>query len=195
MVDETKDDGTLVEPEVSDEVAAKRAEVLAAQGVDQSPDAGMQPAQVSYFGTEEEHTFYLPDGVSYVKHKDFTEGDRKRYLSKTNRDLRIQQRTGDALLKATPGDDRHELLKIAICDWNLLDESKRPMRFNDQNMAKFLNGAPPHIIDLIDKDIREHNKWLTAEITVEQIDAEIETLTKLREEKVKEAEGKGGSSN
>lgn len=185
--------------EVSDEVAAERERKLAAVGVKKVTNAGpgddsTVPAQVSYFGLEQDHTVYLPDNVSFVVHKDFTEGDRKKYLSATNRDLRLQQRTGDAFLKTTPGEDRHALLRIAITGWNLLGQDSKPMRFSEQNLKIVLDAFPPHIIDLIEKDIREHNKWLSSEITIEDIDREIENLKRMREEKVKEAEGKVGSS-
>lgn len=151
-------------------------------------------AQVSYFGTEQEHVCKFPDGVSNVVHKDFSEGDRKRYLSQTNRDLRLNQRSGEARLKTSPGEDRHALLRIAIMDWNVLGPDGTPLRFTAPNLDKALNAWPPHIIDIIEKDIREHNKWMMAEATSEQIKEEIDNLTKMYEEKLKEEEGKVDSS-
>ena len=41
----------------------------------------------------------------------------------------------------------------------------------------------------IEKAIRKLNPWLTADVTVEDIDLQIKELEELREEKLREAEG------
>lgn len=178
-----------------DDVVDLAAVRSASRAAHPSTGDGTVDGQVSYFGTEQEHDVYLPDGVSFVTHKDFSEGDRKKYLAQTNRDLRLQQRTGEAFLKTSPGEDRHALLRIAITGWNILGPDGNTLRFSEQNVKKALDSWPPHIIDIVEKDIRVHNPWLNSEVTIEQIDAEIENLQKMRADKVKEIEGKGDSSN
>lgn len=153
-------------------------------------DEPSESIQVDYFGFEERHRCYLPDGTSFIEHKTLTEGDRRKYLNKTNRDVRVAKGSGDAIIKMAPGDERAELLKAAITGWNLVRNGE-PVGFNVPNLEKFLAAANPRIVDLIEKDIRKHNPWLLAEMTIEDIDREIANLTELRETVEREQEGKG----
>jgi hypothetical protein len=98
-------------------------------------------------------------------------------------------------MKVASGDERYNLLLTAIKGWSLVTAHKttgelQPIEFNETNLRKFLDSSNPKIIDIIEKDVREHNPWLMAEITVEGIDEQIAELQKLRERKVAEAEGK-----
>lgn len=148
------------------------------------------PVQVSYFGFEETHIVYLPDGVSYIQHKTLNEGARRKYIDSNNRDVRIAKVTGDAIMRMQAGSEKHNLLKSAICGWNLVGASGQPMPFHDSNLQKFLDSTDPKIVDIIEKDVRKKNVWLMADLSVEDIDKQIEELTEMREAKVKEAEGK-----
>jgi hypothetical protein len=149
--------------------------------------------QVDYFGFEENHQVMLPDGVSFVIHQTLNEGARRQYMNRVNREVRLQK-GGDAFMKMASGDERHELLKQAIVGWNLSTRNKNgeliPVSFTKAKLDEFLQSARPSIVDIIEKDVRAVNTWLTAEITIEDIDEQIAELTELRATKVEEAEGK-----
>ena len=148
-----------------------------------------EPTQVDYFGTvneTERHT--LPDGKSYVEVKVMTEGDRRKYLANSNKGIRIEK-SGDSLMEIDPGGNRFHLLMVAIVDWNLT-RAGADVRFNTHELRKFLENAPPSVIDGIELAVNELNPWLSDNITVEGIDEEIERLTELREKTVARDEGK-----
>lgn len=150
---------------------------------------------VDYFDFDETRRVKLPDGNQWVEIQVLNEGARRKYLNSTNRDVTIARATGDAKMKIASGDDRHALLKSAIVDWNLRTKNKKsgelePIGFSEQALSRFLEAAPPTIIDLIEKEVRKDNPWLVAEVSVEDIDEQIKELQELREQKVQEAEGK-----
>jgi len=159
-------------------------------------DAGVsteEHIQVDYFGFDETHRVMLPDGRSYIEHKTLTEGARRKYMNSVNREVRLQK-SGDAFMKMATGDERHALLESAICGWNLVKADKggevKPLSFSPGALKSFLDAAPPGVIDLIEKDIRDKNPWLVGDVTIEDIDEQIAELNELREKKVLEAEGK-----
>jgi hypothetical protein len=159
-------------------------------------DAGVsidEYTQVDYFGFEIVHRVTLPDGKSYIDHQVLNEGARRSYMNQVNREVRLQK-GGDAYMKMATGDERHELLKQAIVGWNLMTKNKDgdlvPINFTGANLGKFLEAAPPKVIDVIEKDVREKNPWLLGDITVEDIREQISDLEEMLEQKLKEAEGK-----
>jgi len=150
--------------------------------------------QEDYFGFDETYTVKLPDGKSWIAHSALNEGARRKYMNSQNRELKVQKVTGDAIMKIASGEERLALLQQAITGWNLVTKNKKtgeiePIVFNLPNLNKFLDSASPAIIDLIEKDVRNRNSWLMGDITVEDIDKQIEELQEMREKKVKEAEG------
>ena len=148
--------------------------------------------QVDYFDFEVTRTVTLPDGISFVEHKELTEGQRKKYLNSINRDVIVHRQTGDARMRMAPGDERHALLLTAISGWNL-KRAGQALPFNEANVKKFLDAASPRVIDLIDKEVRKANAWLIQDMSVEDIDKEIETLQELRATKVEEESGNSAS--
>jgi len=150
------------------------------------------PVQADYFGFSETHTVMLPDGVSWVQHRTLTEGDRRKYLNMVNKEVRVQKRTGDAILKMAQGDDRYALLETAITGWNLT-QNGQPLGFSKgssgSSLNKFLDNADPKIIDMIEKDIRAKNPWLLGEATVADIEEQIKELEELKAKKLQEAAG------
>lgn len=160
-------------------------------------DAGVATetmVQVDYFGFDETFRVDLPDGQSWIEHQVLNEGARRKYMNETNREVRLQK-TGDAFMKMATGDERHALLESSIVGWNLVRSDKKdgeikPLVFNPTNLRNFLTAAPPTIVDLIEKDIRDRNPWLVGDVTIEDIDQQIEELNELRDKKVAEAEGK-----
>lgn len=148
--------------------------------------------QEDYFGFEESHTTYLPDGVSYVQHRTLNEGARKLYQKSVNRDVRIQKTTQDAILSVNPADERHALIRAALTGWNLT-RGGQPVPFSARTVDDFLEKAAPSIVDLIEKAIRAANPWLTADATLEDLLKEREELDTLIAKKREEAAGKSDS--
>lgn len=164
------------------------------QAMESAGVATTQHQQQSYFGFDERFQVVLPDGISFIEHKVLNEGARKVYLDNLNREVAIKKVSGDAHMKLQSGSDKHRLLEAAICGWNLLDKDLNPLTFSKgspgSTLMQFLEQASPSIIDLIEKDIRKHNPWLMSEMSVEDIDKQIEELHEMREVKVKEEAGK-----
>ena len=148
-----------------------------------------ESVQVDYFGFEETHVVNLPDGKSYIEHKTLNEGQRRQYLNGMNRDVIIERASGNAKMSMAPGDERYSLLSTAITGWNLV-RNGNPLPFNKQNLRLFLDSAPPKIIDLIDKEVRKVNAWLLEDMSIEDLEKEVENLQELIEEKRKEEAGK-----
>lgn len=172
-----------------EEQRAKSAEAaMAAQGASTSI-----PAQEDYFAFEQILTINLPDGVSWIQHKVLTEGDRRNYRNKTNRSMRVKRGSGDAEMDVRAGDDLHTLLELSIVNWNLVRGGK-PLPFGKGSkgapLNQFLEAANPKLIDLIETEVRKANPWLLAEMSLEDIDKEIERLEEMRDVKLKEEEGK-----
>lgn len=146
---------------------------------------------IDYFAFDEENVVILPDGKQKVYHKTMTEGERRKYQSKSNRDVKIQRATNDAFLKTAPGEDRKALLETVITGWELYQNGK-PFLFSKTNLATILEVFPPRVIDVIHKDIMMKNPWLMGEMNLEDIDREMEALVEQRERLVKELAGKEG---
>jgi DNA helicase TIP49 (TBP-interacting protein) len=184
-------DTEYVAPVATPEQVASAEEAMRAAGV-----ATEEVAYDDYFGFAESEQVFLPDGRQYVEITVLNEGKKKNYQNTVNRDVVIQKATGDAKMKMAQGDERHALLKAAITGWHLVQRNKdtgefREIGFSNTNLNKFLDSAPPRVIELIEKAIRKANPWLMADLSLEDIDKEIANLQELRQKKVEEEEGKG----
>lgn len=149
---------------------------------------------VDYFDFDDTRRVILPDGKQYVEIQVLNEGARRKYLNATNKEVTIGRATGDAKMKIASGDDRHMLLESAIVDWSLWTRNAKTgemeqIKYNDQNLRRFLEKASPTVIDLIEKEVRKDNPWLVADVSVEDIDNQIKELQELKEQKLREAEG------
>lgn len=151
-----------------------------------------EPVAVDYFAFDDEYTVMLPDGVQWVSHKVLNEGARRKYSRDTNKDVKLQRASGDAYLRMAPGEDRASLLETAITGWNLFQHGKS-FPYTKTNVKTILEVFPPSIIDVIHKDIMKYNPWLLGEMTIEDIDREMDTLKETRERLVQEQAGKGSS--
>lgn len=172
---------------LAEERRAAAEAAMAADGV-----STVVRVQQDYFGFDETHSVLLPDGMSVIEFKVLNEGQRRSYLNKTNRDVKFEKRTGDASMRLSPGDEKHALLSVAITGWNLV-RNGAPILFNQQNLNKFLELANPKIIDIIHKAITKVNPWLLGEMTVEDIDREIEALEEQKRALIEEEAGKASS--
>lgn len=173
--------------------AARLAQIQAAMEAEgiQTTDSMAE----DYFGFAEDHKVMLPDGVSFIIHSTLNEGARRQYLNAQNRDITLEKVTGNAKVKVMQGEERHSLLSAAITDWSLVSKNTKtgdvlPVAFTKQKLADFLAKAPPHIIDLIEKDVRKHNPWLLGGATSDDIRAQIKDLEEMLEAKLEEEAGK-----
>jgi hypothetical protein len=161
---------------------------MAAQGV-----APLEHVPTDYFAFDEDFVIDLPDGVSKIFHKVLNEGKRTKYLSKVNRDVKFQKSTGDAIMRVGGGTEKAALLGVAITGWQLTSGGQA-VPFSPQNLTRFLESANPKIVDLIEREVKKKNPWLLQDMTVEDIDAEIESLQEIRATVLAETEGKAASN-
>lgn len=182
---------------MAEQTAEARAAAEAEQARGEQIEAKMReqgqpdstPVQEDYFSFDITDRVELPDGVSYIEIKVLNEGARRKYLNSVNREVKLQKATGDAIMQLASGDERKAILESSICGWNLM-RNGQPVAYSEGAVREFLNKTNPKIIDLIEKRVRELNPWLTADVSIEDIDQNIKELQELREQKVKEQEGK-----
>jgi len=147
---------------------------------------------VDYFGFDEFETFMLPDGKQWFKFKIMNEGDRAKFQRLTNKDIKINQTTRDASIATDIADERHKLIKMSVVDWNMYAKNQTTGRFEKIdftlsggrgiNLESWLARANPKIVDDLEFAIRQANPWMQSDMTVEEIDKEIDRLTQLRVE-------------
>ena len=145
-----------------------------------------EPQYTDYFGFTSTERYYLPDGKQWIEFQRMNEGKKREFQKLTSRDLRVQRTTGDALMKVDPGLERQELIKLSMVGWNLMQPDPknsgewRAAPYDSSNIRRFLEGANPEIIDGLEKAIRKANPWMMDEMSVEEIDKEIENLQEMR---------------
>jgi len=142
---------------------------------------------VDFFAFKETKDVNLRDTDQYLTIKRFTEGDRRKYMNATSREVKFAQ-GGSTSMALRPGDDRRALLETAVVGWNI-SRAGRPLDFSPRNFTTFLDSVDPTLIDEVEKVIREYNPWLMADVTVEDIDEQITELEELRKTRLMEAEG------
>jgi hypothetical protein len=162
---------------------------MAAAGL--SPQTGTQQ---SYFGFEERNKCMMPDGISYVEHVTLTEGARRHYLDRINREVSIKRATGDMHMKMQTGSERMILLEEACVDWNFINDKGERVTFSKGSPGatfnQWLDKANPKDVDIVEKDIRKKNPWLMSDLTADDIRQQISELEEMLDLKVKEEEGK-----
>ncbi|HEY6019719.1 MAG TPA: hypothetical protein VIY48_07405 [Candidatus Paceibacterota bacterium] len=150
--------------------------------------------QEDYFGFSEFHDFYLPDGRSWIKFKAMNEGEKARFQKNTQRDLVVERQSGNARMKLDVGLERHQLIKTCVVGWNLTRQGQ-PQPFGERSLQDFLDNTNPRIVEDLEKAIRKANPWLLNEMSVEDIDREIESLQEMRAIAAEREEGKSSSSS
>lgn len=166
----------------------KDPELTVPDDVERMPDE--QPQYGDYFGYEEIHEFVMPDGLQKIFFKRMNEGDKALFQKRTNSDVVLEKKSGDARMTIDQGAQRHALIQIAVCGWSLVAKNPRtggyePVKYNDApggTFQQWLQKADPRIVEKLEKAIRDENPWLTADMTVTDIDEQIADLMKLREE-------------
>lgn len=145
-----------------------------------------------YFGFEEHHAFTLPDGRQQIFFASLNEGTKTKFQQKINKDIHLNRQTQDARIKTDPAGERHELIMASVTGWSLMRRNKagswEPVPFSGERpgseLHKWLQVANPVIVERLEEAIRKANPWLNADMTVEQVDQELERLTDLRKELV-----------
>lgn len=150
-----------------------------------------------YWGVDARERWYLPDGKQYFEFTVMTEGQKAEFQRKTSKDLVVQGRTGDARVAVDPAGDRHKLIKMSVVDWYLKqkgpDGSWTDAPFAPRTLDAWLDKANPALVEKLEFAIRMANPWMQADMTIEQIDEEIERLTEMRKQKEREELGEGRS--
>jgi hypothetical protein len=170
----------------------QEAEQARAEAVEAEMEAQGQPTTEAvyedYFGFDDGGRVTLPDGVSWVEFRVMNEGLRRQYLNSQNKKVTIRRGSGDAEMEMAPGDDKYNLLRVTLTNWNLR-RNGQPVRFNKVEVDRFLENANPKIIDLIHREVTLAHPWLLDDMTLEDIDQEIENLNKMREVVEKREQG------
>jgi hypothetical protein len=166
-----------------------------------APEApSFQQQYEDYWGTDETVRWFLPDNQQYFDIQPMNEGAKTRYQKLTNRDIVLsQKREGEAKISVDPAGERHTLIKESVVGWLMMQKDQQgnwsPQPWDKKNLEKWLEVAPPHIVEKLEHKIRLVNPWLQNEMTLEAIDEEIERLYELRKQKVAEEAGEGDSAN
>lgn len=160
--------------------------------VDNLPPA---PAMESFWGTTETTNWYLPDGVQYFVIQKMNEGDKTKFQKLTNSDLVVgQNRT--ATVKMDPAAERHTLIKTSVKDWNFAGPDGSQIIFGNGSMLlKWLETADPKIVEELEHAIRLYNPWMQADMSLEEIDKEIDRLHDLRKQVIEQQAGEASSVN
>lgn len=181
----------LLDPTNPDDAKSLSTEAaMQSQGVDPFT---AQP-QAVYFGFGEFLHAMFPDGISYLEHKTLNEGERTQYNKSLKRTVRVQNVTRDALMETPSGEERSILFQVAVKGWYVLGPDRKEMAFSLANLNRLILESDPKVVDHLYKQIQEANPWLMADVTIEDIDAEIENLQQMRARKVEEEAAKNGLS-
>jgi hypothetical protein len=159
------------------------------------PTAGPQPDPFNgyedYYAFDEREKWYFPDGKQWIEFKKLSEGDRAKYLKDTRSDVRLNQKTNEAVIPFDQSGDRKSLLLHSITDWHMVSfvgegASRRvmPLPFQPGGhkggpVAQWIDRANPAILGQLEKAIRKANPWLLNEMSAEQIRKEIADLEEL----------------
>lgn len=148
-----------------------------------------------YFGFEETGAYTLPDGKQQIFFSVMNEGAKTRFQQKINKDIHLNRATNDARIKTDPAGERKALIEESVVGWTLKVRNRQTGQWTDaafskgsagSELNKWLDKANPKIVEALEDAIRKANPWLNGDMTVEQIDEEMQRLADLRVEVVKE---------
>lgn len=156
--------------------------------VDPDDESPIAENVIDFFAFKEERDVFLRGTDQYVTIKKFTEGDRRKYMNATSREIAFDK-SGRTSMSLRAGDDRLALLRAAVVNWHLL-RNGRELAFNERNLNAFLDAADPKLIDDIEKAVRDFNPFLIQDLELEDIDEQIAELEELRKKKLAEDDAK-----
>lgn len=143
-----------------------------------------------YWSFSETKRFMLPDGKQWIDFQVMNEGQKSDYQRRTNRDIKINRKSGDATLRNDIAEERHALIVSSVVGWNMR-KGNDWVGFDKRILETWLGVANPRVVEDLEMEIRKANPWLQGEMTLEDIDKEIERLQELRIETEKREAGKG----
>lgn len=158
-------------------------------GLQQTDPDSTVPVQQDYFGFADTERVYLPDNVSWVEIRLLNEGARQQYMNVVNQEIRMDRQGRDAFIKTKAGDERLFILKTSIIGWNL-QRGGVPIPFGKNALEEFLRVAPPSVVDVIERRVRQANKWLTSEVTLDDIAEQRKELDRIEQEVLDRQAGK-----
>lgn len=152
------------------------------------------PTIIDYWtGPPSEIKWFFPDGVQYISFLPMNHGMRARFSASTNKELTLDRKSGNAKIKTDISGDTDVLIEISVTGWHVM-RGGVPQPFSKagpgSSLFQFLQQADPALVDSLEKAIRKANPWMDSEVTIEQIDEQIEELTTLRKERELEAQKK-----
>jgi len=119
-----------------------------------------------YFGVKKTKKFFLGDDKEqWIEHKKLNEGERSTYQDSVGGIVKMETGTGKAEMEVKTGRDRKELLKIAVCGYNVnvLDEAGAEIVkniFDQAEWDKLYSEMDSDIAESLYQDIMEFNGWL-----------------------------------
>lgn len=152
-----------------------------------------EPVFASFWGYAETFKVVLPgqDKIpakwkQYIVCEKMNEGKRSLYQKKTNSKVTILKANQNAEMGVDPARDRRALIEGSVKDWYMLraDPSGKPFEvpYTDRAFKDWYDQANPVDIEKLEREIRDHNPWMLAEMTIEAIDEELERLQAVRED-------------
>lgn len=151
-----------------------------------------------YWGTDETINVYLPDGKQFFVIKPMNEGEKAKFQKLTSKSILLKQGSGDAAIDVDPAGERHTLIKSSVINWYLfqkVDGEWVPQPYSDRNLNMWLDKAPPKAVEYVEHKIRLANPWLQNEMSVEEIDKELERLYELRKQVAEREAGEASSAD
>jgi hypothetical protein len=170
---------------------------MSEQTIDQASPVAAEEVYEDYYGFAKAERFTFPDGKQYIDFQIMNEGAKARFQKDTNRDVTVMRQTGDAKMKMDPAAERHALLEASITGWNLMrreGDTWVPVPYSATELKNWLRVANPKIVEEIELQIRKANPWMQADMSVEDIDKEIDRLKEMREIAEKREAGNASSS-
>jgi hypothetical protein len=159
---------------------------------------GDEKVYEDYFGFDETLRWFFPDGKQYIEFHVMNEGQRAKFQKLTNKDITLRRQSGDASIKVDPAEERYALLTSSVIGW-LIYRNGDPVPFSSgkpgSTFEQWLDKANPKLVDDLEFTIRKANPWMQADMSVEQIDEEIDRLTDLRKQAEERQRGEGVSSS
>ncbi len=161
-----------------------------------------EPAFEDYFGFEETHKWYFPDGKQYVEFQIMNDGARSRYQAKTSQNVRLFKTSGDAQIKVDPAQERGVLFEESVVGWFVVKKNPATGEFDAQpfdrggkpqqggNFDQWRMKANPKFITELESAIRKVNPWLRNDLSIKDIDEQMDELREMRAEAMKREEGK-----
>jgi hypothetical protein len=98
-------------------------------------------------------------------------------------------------MKMDSGAERHALIQACAVGWNVVRGENELVKFDKHTLESFLNAIDPRLVEALEVKIRKANPWLLGDMSVEDIDKEIENLQELRAAAVEREAGEQSSSS